>query len=313
MSFLTIFTATYNRGYIIGNLFESLKRQTLKDFQWVVIDDGSSDNTSELFDAWLQEDCGFPVIYKKVENGGKQRAINQGVQLAKTPYIFIVDSDDILSDDAVESIFRWTRDIDALPEFAGVAGVKGDLAGNYIDGKEPLIPKDQFVDATNLERRQYHIPVEMAEVFKTDILRRYPFPVWKDEKFISEGYVWDSIAMDGYKLRWYNRIIYKFEYQEDGYVRNGNKIYRENLIGAARMYDLQERRVKVFHNGKFSWTWLKYMLYLTREIGVACCLKGDLSFLRETHRPWVCYLQLPLAWLLSLKRRRIIWPKEQRG
>ena len=99
---ITVFTPTYNRAYILENLYRSLQRQTCKTFEWLVVDDGSADNTKELFERWQQEDNFFPIRYVKQENGGKCRAINQGLKLADGELFFTVDSDDYLTDDALE-------------------------------------------------------------------------------------------------------------------------------------------------------------------------------------------------------------------
>ena len=102
---ITVFTPTYNRAYIIENLYKSLQRQTFKDFEWLVIDDGSTDNTEELFASWTNE-ISFPVRYIKQQNGGKHRAINRGVKEANGELFFIVDCDDYLREDAVETILE---------------------------------------------------------------------------------------------------------------------------------------------------------------------------------------------------------------
>ena len=110
---ITVFTPTYNRAYIIETLYRSLQRQTYRDFEWLVVDDGSADNTKELFEAWQQEDNFFPIRYVKQENGGKCRAINYGLELAKGKLFFNVDSDDYLTEDAIEKLLSWEA---GLPE-----------------------------------------------------------------------------------------------------------------------------------------------------------------------------------------------------
>ena len=104
---ITVFTPTYNRAYIIENLYRSLQRQTVKDFEWLVIDDGSTDNTQELFDKWISEENAFPIRYYKQRNGGKCRAINRALDLAQGELFFTVDSDDYLTKDALEKVMRW--------------------------------------------------------------------------------------------------------------------------------------------------------------------------------------------------------------
>lgn len=119
---ITVFTPTYNRGYIIENLYKSLQRQTYKNFEWVVIDDGSNDNTKDLLDKWTSESNEFDIVYKKVVNGGKHRAINRALNYSKGRLFFIVDSDDYLTDDALEKILKWEDTIRKKENFIGVAG-----------------------------------------------------------------------------------------------------------------------------------------------------------------------------------------------
>ena len=103
---ITVFTPTYNRAYILENLYRSLQRQSYTDFEWLVVYDGSADNTRELFENWQQETNPFPIRYHKQENGGKCRAINTGLGLSEGELFLNVDSDDYLTDDALEKIVR---------------------------------------------------------------------------------------------------------------------------------------------------------------------------------------------------------------
>ena len=135
---ITVFTPTYNRAYIIPKLYESLKRQTVKDFEWLVVDDGSTDNTSELLAEWTKEND-FPVRYIWQPNGGKPRAITKALAEAKGEWFFIVDSDDFISDDAIETIIRYA------PECTGKTGiiVRPVSDGHPCSrrGRGPLSPK----------------------------------------------------------------------------------------------------------------------------------------------------------------------------
>lgn len=211
---ITVFTPTYNRGYIIENLYRSLQRQSFKDFEWVVIDDGSTDDTEEKFKEFLKDDNFFSIVYRKTENGGKHRAINKGVALAKGQLFFIVDSDDYLTDDSLEKIVEIEKSIpeETKKDFAGVCGLKGfsetELVGKTFDG--------ETLDITTLERTQYGITGDKSEVFYTEILKKYPFPEFEGEKYVTPCVVWDKIAFDGYKLRFFNEINYICEYLPDG-------------------------------------------------------------------------------------------------
>lgn len=227
---VTILTATYNRAYCLSNLYNSLKVQTINDFEWIIVDDGSTDCTKELVDQWISEAI-IPIYYRTQSNGGRHRAINNGVKLAKGDYIFLVDSDDFISKDAIEKINKWITDINYLEEYAGVSGVRWSRSSNELIGKFPL--RCEYIDATNIERRKKKLDGDKAEVYKTEILRKYPFPEIEGEKFIPESVVWDEIAHDGYKIRWFKDIIYFCDYQQDGLTKNNNNIVVKNPKGYA--------------------------------------------------------------------------------
>ena len=246
---VTVFTSSYNRGYKITDLYDSLKRQTLKEFEWIVINDGSSDNTGELFGVWTRENNGFPIIYKEVENGGKHRAINKGVGLANSNAFFIVDSDDVLCLDAIEKITKWFNQVQDDESFAGISGLRGYAEGNPIGGYGNF--STEYIDCTNLQRHLYHLLDDKAEVYKTSILKKYPFPEFEGENFLPESVVWDHIARDGYKIRWYNEIIYLCEYLEDGLTASAEKKFLDNPKGFLTYLDMLEtchdpREVDVF-------------------------------------------------------------------
>lgn len=226
---ITVFTPTYNRGYTIEKLFRSLQRQTFTDFEWIVVDDGSTDDTQRKMEAFNAEHHMFPIRYFKVSNGGKHRAINLGVREAAGKLFYIVDSDDYLTDDSLEIINEYEQ---SIPEnqktfFGGVCGQKGygeDLPiGKSFEGST--------IDITTLDRPEYNITGDKAEVFYTHILRKFPFPEIEGEKFVTECVVWDKIAADGYKLRFFNRIVMICNYLPDGLTAQGNKLFQNNPKG----------------------------------------------------------------------------------
>lgn len=227
MVFITVFTPTYNRGYTLEKLYNSLKAQTYRDFEWLVTDDGSTDNTRQLFENWAKADNGFAIRYYYTENGGKHRAINKAAELAEGKLFFIADSDDYLTDDALERIKYWESTISDKKDFAGVAGLRGHENGKMIG----TTFKPEYVDATSLERKKHNIKGDKAEVFYTDILKKYKFPEFEGEKFVTECVVWNAIADGGYKLRWFNEIIYLCEYLPDGLTKNIESITFSNPKG----------------------------------------------------------------------------------
>jgi glycosyltransferase involved in cell wall biosynthesis len=226
---ITVFTPTFNRAYILGNLYKSLQKQTYTNFEWLVIDDGSTDNTNELFSSWKLENNKFPIQYYKVENGGKHRAINKGTDLATGELFFIVDSDDFLTEDALETIVKWESTIEKKEDFCGVSGNRGknqnDFWGTTFDG--------EFIDATSLERNKKNITGDKAEVFYTNILKKYKFAEFEGEKFLTEATVWNRMAADGYKIRWFNKTIYISNYLDDGLTKNMEVTFARNPIGTA--------------------------------------------------------------------------------
>ncbi|ONI37877.1 hypothetical protein AN639_01215 [Candidatus Epulonipiscium fishelsonii] len=179
-------------------LYKSLKNQTNENFEWIIVDDGSTDNTRELI--YSLNKSNLNVTYIKQINGGKHRAINRGIKYANGDFTIIVDSDDYLTNDAIETIIKWCNTIEGKLEFAGVSGLKGYSLFKKIGGFPKYI---KFIDATNLQRKKYDLGGDKAEVYRTNILRQYPFPTFKSENFIAEGIVWNRIAKDGYKIRWF--------------------------------------------------------------------------------------------------------------
>ena len=223
---ITVFTPTYNRAKLLPDLYESLKRQTCKKFEWVIVDDGSTDDTESLVKQWIPQ-ADFSICYTKKENGGKQRAVNLGVQKAKGEYFFIVDSDDILTDNAVETALKWFDTIKDEKGFGGIGGQKGYKNGKAIGESFDGV----YLDATSLERAKYHITGDKAEIFYTDVLKKFPFPEFEGEKFVPEALVYNRIAQAGYKLRWFNEIVYLAEYLPDGYSANVDRLLISNWKG----------------------------------------------------------------------------------
>lgn len=236
---ITVFTPTYNRAYIIENLYRSLQRQTVTCFEWLVVDDGSTDNTAELFCTWQQEGNAFPIRYYRQENGGKCRAINRGMELAEGELFFTVDSDDYLTDDALEKVLQWEKE---LPKEQPYCGFAGNL-GTARDETPNRMFDESYYDGTALDRYGA-VDGERAMVFYTDIHRKYLYPVFADEKFMTEAVAWNRMAADGYKMRFYNDIIWIYEYREDGLTKAGNSIFLDNPRG----YGLWLRERAQFQN-----------------------------------------------------------------
>lgn len=227
---VTVFTPAYNRANTLPRLYESLKKQTLKDFEWLVVDDGSIDDTRELIEKWKDENI-INIIYKYQNNSGKMRAINSGVELANGEFFFIVDSDDYITDDAIKTIILESEE---LPEdMGGMIFRKINIATGKIAGKP--YPKYK-IDSTPIEI-VYKLGVDgdKSEVFRTKYLKETPFKVYEGEKFVPEATVWIKIGVK-YKMRYIDKGIYYFEYLEDGYTNNFLNLIKKNPRGFEDYY-----------------------------------------------------------------------------
>lgn len=248
---ITVFTPTYNRAYIIEQLYESLKRQTFHKFEWLVIDDGSSDETEKLFRKWLREKNEFTIRYYKKENGGKCRAINYALDYAQGRLFFVVDSDDYLLEDAIEKILNWEGILPAKDTFCGLAGNLG-TSKSYTPN---TLFDSEYYDGTLLDRYE-KIDGERAIVFYTAIHKKYKYPEYIDEKFMTEAVVYNRMANDGYKMRFYNDIICIYKYQEDGLTKAGNSLFINNPRGyglwlkekAIYMKATLKEKMKMYYN-----------------------------------------------------------------
>lgn len=228
---VTIFTPSYNRAYILPKLYESLCIQTSKDFEWLIVDDGSIDNTENIIQDYIK-DQKIKIRYFKQINGGKHRAINRGLKEAKGNLFFIVDSDDWLTSNAVDWILKTAKEIMHDNRFAGISGTRIFPNGHKIGGDDDF----GIIDANAIEIRTKHfVAGDLAEIFKTEILRKYPFPEFDGEKFCPEALIWNRIAKK-YKLRYVNCGIYVCEYLSDGLTASIIKQRRNSPIASMTYY-----------------------------------------------------------------------------
>jgi len=215
---ITVFTPTYNRAHLLPRLFQTLKTQSVQDFEWIIVDDGSSDDTEAVIKQFQAEHMSFPIRFYRQKHGGKHRAINLAVKLAKGSYFFVVDSDDWLPDNAIALLVSWLKEIQGIPKLCGVAGQKALSDGKSVGHS---FEHEGYVDASSLERKKLHIEGDKAEVFDVEVLKAHPFPEFDGEYFVTEAACWNAIAADGYKLRWHQEPIYYCEYLEDGLTKTG--------------------------------------------------------------------------------------------
>lgn len=221
---LSIFTPTYNRAHLLPVLYQSLINQTNKNFIWLIVDDGSKDNTEDLINSWIKENK-IKIEYYKKENGGKNTAMDFAHEHCKTEYIACVDSDDYLVDAAIETIYKYFPI--ATNDSVGLVGLHGDINNqNEVKAWPPAKTKVKFCDLTKICGKT----PETFLIFKTSIIKNFRFPSISSEKFITESVFYKQFLYD-YYLVTIGEIIKFGEYFSDGYTNQGLNLFFKNPKG----------------------------------------------------------------------------------
>lgn len=252
---VTVLTPTFNRGGGLQSLWDSLQKQTVKDFEWLVVDDGSTDGTKDLI-TQLQEKSDFPIRYIYKNNGGKHTALNVGIQTICSELVFIVDSDDCVTDDAVESILKIHKKYRSQNNICGYAFLRafpdGKVNGKKFDVDEKI---GSYID---VRVNGDDTGADKAEVFKTHCLKEFPFPEYPNEKFLGEDLVWVRMARK-YEMVHINKAIYVGNYLEDGLTNNRRKHNIASPIGCMhRAEEFMESDLKTRYRIKGG---LQYIVY----------------------------------------------------
>lgn len=225
---ITVLTPTFNRVELLPRLIDSLKHQTKTDFQWVVIDDGSTDNTESLFRNLNKEKLPFMWEYHKKENGGKHTALNASHQYIRGEIVLILDSDDYLTSDAIETVEREWPLYRNRSDICGMSYFKGKEDGCHLSVANE---QDIYIDDDIHYRVNQKIDGDRCEILRSDLFKTHPFPVYSGEKFFSEGWLWTTLAMN-YKTVYRNKTIYICEYLEGGLTKSGRPLRMKNPRGA---------------------------------------------------------------------------------
>ena len=252
---ITVLTPTFNRGGGLQSLWDSLQKQTVKDFEWLVVDDGSTDGTKNLITK-LQEKSDFPIRYIYKSNGGKHTALNVGIQTIRSELTFIVDSDDCVTDDAVESILKIHKKYRSQNNICGYAFLRafpdGKVNGKKFDVNEKI---GSYID---VRVNGNDTGADKAEVFKTHCLKEFPFPEYPNEKFLGEDLVWVRMARK-YEMVHINKAIYVGNYLEDGLTNNRRKHNIASPVGCMhRAEEFMESDLKTRYRIKGG---LQYIVY----------------------------------------------------
>lgn len=270
--FLSIVTPTYNRGSLLSRCYESLSSQTNTDFEWIIVDDGSTDDTAAVVSVFSQDK--FPITYVKKENGGKHTALNASHEYIHGEYILILDSDDMLSETAVADVGHHWKNYRNCPEIGLVTFLKGHLDGS------PVCTVHDFntpVDILRYKRISFS-GSDCCEVIRTELFLKYPFPIFQEERFLSEGALWCRVALT-HKCVYINKVIYLCEYLEGGLTKSGRSMRIRNPLGGMYSSEL------CMHPKNF-------FLQRVKKSLLYCCYgffadKSFMQILKETKYPFL--------------------------
>ena len=285
MKTLTVFTPAYNRAYTIHLCYESLCRQTCRDFVWLVVDDGSTDNTKELIESWQKKDNGFEIRYVYKQNGGMHTAHNTAYENIDTELNVCIDSDDYMTDDAVEKIVNlWKEKGDE--KYAGIIALdclqNGEIIGTGLEtDRETTTLKGYYQRGGKGDKKL---------IYRTDVMKKYPpYPEFEGEKYVSIAYKY-YLADEDYTLLILNEPVCVVEYQTDGSSTNMYRQYLRNPKGFAfiRKVDMQKADS------------LKELFRCTTHYVSSSIISKNKNFIKESPKKAATVLSIPFGAALTV-------------
>lgn len=290
--FLTIITPTYNRAVLLERLYGSLKEQSFTDFEWIIVDDGSTDNTKQVVEEFVANNT-FCVRYLYKRNGGKHTALNVGIKNALGKYIFIADSDDLLLPNCLSTLYEKAALTELNPDLGGMAGINCTIEGKRIGSGLP----QATIECSPIDiRYKYRVTGDLSEVFKTSVLQEFPFPEIPGEKFCPEVLVWNRIGQK-YKLLYFNQEIYVRDYQQGGLTEKITKIRMKSPIASTTCYaEMVSLKLPFKEKVKAATNYWRFRFCCKEKKNVA-----------KIGCQWKCVC--PLGWLMHMKDIRSVKDK----
>lgn len=282
---LTVFTPAYNRAHTLPRAFEALKKQSDKRFVWLIVDDGSTDNTREVVESFQKEDCGFKIEYVYKENGGMHTAHNLAYKLIKTELNTCIDSDDTIGDEAVGKILDfWEKN--GSDEFAGIVGFDTDFDGNVIGTRFPENLKKTTLGAYYKNGRSG----DKKLVYRTDVVKKYPpYPEYEGEKLVPLGSLYTLIDQD-YELLVLDEALCRVEYQPDGSGASIFRQYRQSPKGFA-----YSRIIRMKYSDSFKERATGAIHYVS-----SCIFAREKHFLKKSPKKLLTVFMIPFGVLLNI-------------
>ena len=286
---LTVFTPAYNRAQTLPRTYESLRRQSCKDFEWLIVDDGSQDGTRALVESWQAQDNGFPIRYIYKENGGMHTAHNVAYANITTELNTCIDSDDALADGAVEAILSLWEQAGGHghPEVAGIIGLDADMNSGKVIGTEfPAGMRTTTLTGFYASGGRG----DKKLVYRTDIMQSLPaYPVFSGEKYVSLGLKY-QICDQMYTLLTLNQVLCDVEYQPDG---SSNTMFRQYLRNPRGFAFVR------MQNMKYNQSFLRNVKDCTHYVS-SCMIAREKHFVRKSPKPVLTWFCVPAGALLTI-------------
>ncbi|VEF49074.1 glycosyl transferase family protein [Bacillus freudenreichii] len=283
MKLLTVFTPTYNRAYCLGKCYKSLVRQTSKDFIWLIIDDGSTDETKQLVSEWIRENK-IEIRYHWQKNQGMHGAHNTAYELIETELNVCIDSDDYMPDTAVEKIVSFWKKYGS-EDVSGIIGLDANSNNEIIGTK---LPEDLKRSSLFKLYYEYGVRGDKKLVYRTELTKKYPYPVFGDEKYVGLAYKYYMLDKK-YELLLMNEILCRVEYLPDGSSLNMLNQYRKNPKGFA----FYRKELMKLPFASVSFKFRQAIHYVSSSI-----FSKNRLFLKETPNKVLTVLAIPFGFLL---------------
>ena len=284
---LSVITPTYNRAALLKKCFVSLQNQTNYRFEWIIINDGSTDDTETVVESFLTQLPRFPIHYVDKENGGKHTALNASHSYIHGKYVLILDSDDTLTEDAVaiaiDAWTRWEKHLDV--------GIVTFLKGKDVEHPNCYVADENTPVDIMTYQRTCLISNDACEVIRKELFLKYPFPVFLGERFLSEGALWNRVSFVA-KCVYINRVIYLCDYLEDGLTRTGRSLRIRNPRGGMYASNLNMAKKN---------TWKKRVKNGLLFTCYGCFAKlSPIKMAKNSDNRLLMFCCLPFGWLLYL-------------
>lgn len=284
MATLTVFTPTYNRAYILNQCYESLVRQSCKDFIWLIIDDGSTDNTKELVEEWMKNDNKFEIRYHYKKNGGMHTGHNAAYELIDTELNVCIDSDDFMPDNAVELIVNFWNKYGS-DKYSGIVALdvykNGEVIGCKLPNKKSTTLSGFYDNGGQGDKKL---------IYRTEVINKYPsYPEFKGEKFVPLDYKY-LLADQDYELLIMNEAVCVVEYMEDGSSKNMFRQYYKNPRGFSFM-----RKVHMVYDKKFINKFKNCIHYVSSSF-----ISKNKEFISESPNKLITIFSIPFGAILYL-------------